>query len=58
MATRTAQTKSQKGRTTASKSAAAKKPRRPSWKKVLEKNLILEGLSPAEARELVALSAE
>jgi hypothetical protein len=32
--------------------------RREGWKKVLERNLILEGYSPAEAKELVAISAE
>jgi len=43
----------------ARKSVAAKRSgRRESWKKVLERNLILEGLSPAEAKELVAISAE
>jgi len=31
--------------------------RRESLKKVLERNLILEGLSPAEAKELVQISA-
>ena len=42
----------------ARKSAEAKRPaRRESWKKVLERNLILEGLSPAEAKELVRISA-
>lgn len=42
------------------KTAGAKPPvrRRESWKKVLEQNLILEGISPAEAKELVALAAE
>jgi hypothetical protein len=40
------------------KTAGAKRSgRRESWKKVLERNLILEGLSPAEAKELVALAA-
>jgi hypothetical protein len=38
--------------------AARRSGRRESWKKVLERNLILEGLSPAEAKELVAISAE
>jgi hypothetical protein len=43
----------------APKSAGVKRSdRRESWKKVLERNLILEGISPAEAKELVALAAE
>jgi hypothetical protein len=29
----------------------------PHWRKALERNLIREGYSPAEAKELVALSA-
>jgi hypothetical protein len=31
--------------------------RRQGWKKALERNLILVGYSPAEAKELVALAA-
>ena len=43
----------------ARKSAGAKRSgRREGWKKVLERNLILEGISPSEAKELVALAAE
>jgi hypothetical protein len=40
------------------KTAGAKRSgRRESWKRVLERNLVLEGLSPAEAKELVKISA-
>ncbi len=48
-------------RGTARKTAGAKKPRRPDpryWKRALERNLMLEGYSRAEAKELVALAAE
>jgi hypothetical protein len=45
-------------RSPVSKTVGAKLPgRRESWKKVLERNLILEDLSPAEAKELVKVSA-
>jgi hypothetical protein len=58
MANKTARTNGSRGRTPARKTVGAKRSvRRESWKKVLERNLILEGLSPAEAKELVALSA-
>jgi hypothetical protein len=47
-----------RGRTPARKTVGAKQSgRRESWKKVFERNLIREGFSPAEAKELVALSA-
>jgi len=59
MARKTATTNGTHRRKPARKSVAAKRPgRRESWKKVLERNLILEGISPAEAKELVALAAE
>lgn len=59
MASKTAATNGTKRRKPAHKPVAAKRSgRRESWKKVLERNLILEGISPAEAKELVALAAE
>ena len=59
MARKTAASNGTHRRKPARKSAGAKRSaRRESWKKVLERNLILEGLSPAEAKELVAISAE
>ena len=59
MASRTAVTNGTKRRKPAPKTVAAKRSgRRESWKKILERNLILEGISPVEAKELVALAAE
>ena len=59
MAKKTAATNGTHRRKSARKTVAAKRTgRREGWKKVLERNLILEGLSPAEAKELVAISAE
>jgi hypothetical protein len=58
MAGKTAATNGTHRRKPARKSVATKRPsRRESWKKVLERNLILEGLSPADAKELVRISA-
>ena len=55
---KTAATNGTHQRKPARKSAGAKRPgRRESWKKVLERYLIEEGYSPAEAKELVAISA-
>ena len=55
---KTAATNGTRQRKPARKSAGAKRPgRRESWKKVLERYLIEEGYSPAEAKELVAISA-
>jgi hypothetical protein len=54
----TTTTKSTQRRKTTRKSATAKKSgRRDSWKKVFERYLVQEGYSPAEAKELVELSA-
>lgn len=59
MAKKTATTNTAQQRRPARKAAPAKRTgRREGWKKVLERNLILEGYSPAEAKELVAISAE
>jgi len=59
MARKPAATNGTHRRKPAPKAAAAQRTgRREGWKKVLERNLILEGLSPAEAKELVAISAE
>jgi hypothetical protein len=61
MASKTAQANGAGRRSTARKTISAKKPRRPDpryWKKALERNLMLEGFSRAEAKELVALAAE
>ena len=59
MARKTATTNGSQRTKPARKSVGAKRSgRRESWKKVLERNLILEGISPAEAKELVAISAE
>ena len=59
MASKTATTNGTHRPKPARKSAGTKRSaRRESWKKVLERNLILEGISPAEAKELVALAAE
>jgi hypothetical protein len=58
MVSKTAATNGTHRRKLARNPVAAKRPaRRESWKKILERNLILEGLSPAEAKELVALAA-
>jgi hypothetical protein len=55
---KTAPTKVLYERSAVRKTAGAQRSvRRESWKKVLERNLILEGLSPAEAKELVKISA-
>ena len=59
MARKTASTNGRHRRKPARKSVVAKPSgRRESWKKVLERNLILEGISPAEAKDLVALAAK
>ena len=59
MASKTLVTNGTHRRKPARKSGVAKRPaRREGWKKVLARNLILEGYSPAEAKELVAISAE
>ena len=56
MATKTAKKKA--GRKTATREPAINgKPRHESWKKVLERNLIREGVAPEEAKELVEISA-
>ena len=56
---KTAQRKASLKTASADKTSTVKRPfRREGWKKVLERNLILEGLSPAEAKELVKISAE
>jgi SOS response regulatory protein OraA/RecX len=53
MATKTSK-KSPTSRTTVvRRPAVTLKPRRESWKKVLERNLIREGFSPAEAKEVI-----
>jgi hypothetical protein len=58
MANKTAGTNRSRRRTPARKTISVKRSvRRESWKKVLERNLIREGFSPAEAKELVAISA-
>jgi hypothetical protein len=57
MPNKTAATNGTRRRSPSRKSGAKPRARRESWKKVLERNLILEGLSPAEAKELVALAA-
>jgi len=55
---KTTRTKASHQRSQVNKTAGARRSgRRESWKKVLERNLILEGLSPAEAKELVKISA-
>jgi hypothetical protein len=59
MAKKTPVANSTHPRKPARKSVSVKGPgRRKGWKKVLEHYLILEGYSPAEAKELVAISAE
>lgn len=59
MAIKTAATNGKHTRKPAGKAVGAKRTsRREGWKKVLERNLILEGYSPTEAKELVAISAE
>jgi hypothetical protein len=57
MSTKTAATNGTHRRTPARKSAAKRPARRESWKKMLERYLIEEGYSPAEAKELVEISA-
>ena len=53
-----ARTKASHPRSPVSNNPGAKRSvRRESWKKVLERNLIFEGLSPAEAKEFVKISA-
>ena len=55
MASKTAPASGTQRRSPARKSGAAKRaPRRESWKKVFERNLVREGYSPAEAKEIVA----
>jgi hypothetical protein len=57
MARKTAATNGTRRRKPAGTPAAKRPGRRESWKKILERNLILEGLSPAEAKELVEIAA-
>jgi hypothetical protein len=61
MASKAAQTNGSHRRGPARKTVGAKPSRcattSRSWRKVLERNLIREGYSPAEAKELVAISA-
>lgn len=61
MANKTAATNGSRRRTPARKTVGTKQSRRAPdrryWKKALERNLIREGYSPAEAKELVAISA-
>jgi len=55
MASKTAATNGKHRRSPARKSDGAKRSaRRESWKKVFERNLVREGYSPAEAKEIVA----
>ena len=55
MASKAATTNGPRRRSPARKSVGAKQPaRRESWKKVFERNLVREGYSPAEAKEIVA----
>ena len=55
MASKTAATNGTHRRSPARKSVGAKRSaRRESWKKVFERNLVREGYSPAEAKEIVA----
>jgi hypothetical protein len=57
-AKKTAQHKTSRDTSSILKTVAAKRSgRRESWKKVLERNLILVGYSPAEAKELVEIAA-
>ena len=60
MANKTAPKNGSRRRAPARKTVAAKKSRRPDpryWKRAFERNLIREGFSKAEAKELVALAA-
>ena len=58
MANKAAATNGTHPRKPARKPVGAKRSgRRESWKKALERNLILVGYSPAEAKELVELAA-
>jgi hypothetical protein len=61
MANKTARTNGSRRRAPARKTVGASKTRRAPdpryWKKALERNLIREGYSRAEAKELVAISA-
>jgi hypothetical protein len=58
MASKTASTNGTHRRKAAPKSVGAKPPgRRESWKKRFERYLVEEGYSPAEAKELVEISA-
>lgn len=58
MARKPATTNGTHRRKLARKTAAKPSVRRESWKKALERNLILVGYSPVEAKELVEISAE
>lgn len=61
MASKTAAANGSRQRAPARKAAVAKPGKKKDpryWKKALERNLILEGYSPAEAKELVAISAK
>ncbi|HTS62580.1 MAG TPA: hypothetical protein VMH28_11185 [Candidatus Acidoferrales bacterium] len=57
MANKTAPTDGTRRRSPARKSSAKRPARRESWKKVFERYLVKEGYSPAEAKELVEISA-
>ena len=58
MANKTAPSNGSRRRTPARKTVGVQRSgRRESWKKVLERNLVREGFSPTEAKELVAISA-
>ena len=59
MAAKKTQRKASRKTAPAAKTSTVKRSRRREGrKKVLERNLILEGLLPAEAKELVRISAE
>ena len=57
MANKTAATNGTRRRIPARKSGAKRPARRESWKRVFERYLVKEGYSPAEAKELVEISA-
>lgn len=58
MANKTARTKGSRRHSTVRRTPGAKRPvHRERWEKVLERYLIQEGYSPAEAKELVEISA-
>jgi hypothetical protein len=57
MAKKTAPSNGTRRASTARTTAAKRSGRRESWKKVFERYLVKEGYSPAEAKELVEISA-